>query len=187
MIKDHLRITHDYIQIIQDYFKDPASTQLNSNYWAWHYSGQACSSLFSLLLSSINVGKVLRAASCFTIVFLVSGNRNDRSKIKCFVSSVGTESILDISLDPQRGYMHAQFTSLHRRTCLSPFPMVPIKTGRACPHQWRMTWSDQRHMCAARCYLNRCISILIIIIDFIRTQVLWYRLYDIYNIFVANL
>ena len=25
------------------------------------------------------------------------------------------------------------------------------------------------------------------IIDFLRTQMLWYRLYDIYNIFVANL
>ena len=28
MIKDHLRITHDYFKIIQDYFKESASTQL---------------------------------------------------------------------------------------------------------------------------------------------------------------
>ena len=46
----HLRITHDYFKIIQDYFKDSASIQLNSNYWAWHYSAQACSFISSMMI-----------------------------------------------------------------------------------------------------------------------------------------
>ena len=47
MIKDHVRITHNYFKIIQDFFKDSASTQLNSNHWAWHYSAQACFPILS--------------------------------------------------------------------------------------------------------------------------------------------